>query len=428
MSGAISRREFIVAGVCAVAESRLAVGQERKGKLYAYVSSWTSQGNGAGGGGGIHVFAMDERDGSLKALSSVAPELNAGYVCVSPNGRFLYATDERKDFGGRAGAGGGVVGFAIDQRDGSLTQLDAQLSMGAFPAYIAVDRTGSRVVGANHASYDTIAQLERGHDGLRRLENAYDDASVAMFSVSADGRLDAACDVAVLERGHASGWEKDSGLDAVFRASPHAHSVNFDPSGQFVLACDKGTDRIYAYRVGSKGCVLKQVEVLVTPPRTAPRHSSFHPTLPYVFVINELEPSLSSFSFDVKSGDLKAIQTVLTVAKDAVNRGGRRSMPADVHVHPNGRFVYASTRGNDTIAIFRIDEANGKMTAVDEVSTHGATPRGFNFDSSGRFLLVGNQDSNTVVTFAADPESGRLTATGATVDVPRPVCIRFAVL
>ena len=428
MTGVISRREFLVAGGCAVAESKLAAGQERNRRVYAYVSSWTSGGNGAGGGGGIHVFSVDERDGSLKLLSSVAPELNAGYVCVSPDGRFLYATDERKDFGGRAGAGGGVIAFAIDQRDGSLTELNSQPSMGAFPAYVAIDKAGSRVVVANHASYDTIAQLVREQNGSRRLENTYDDASVAMFPVSADGHLDSACEVAVLERGHAVGWNKDSGLDAAFRASAHAHSVNFDPSGEFVLACDKGTDRIYVYRVDQKGCAFRQVNILSTPPRTAPRHSAFHPTLPYVFVINELEPSLSSFSFDAKSGELQAIQTVPTVAKNAVNAGGKRSMPADIHVHPNGRFVYGSTRGNNTIAIFQIDEASGRMTAVDEISTLGATPRGFNFDPSGKFLFVGNQDSNTVVTFAVDGETGRMTLTGARVDVPRPVCIRFAFL
>jgi 6-phosphogluconolactonase len=381
-----------------------------------------------GGGGGIHVFAVDPRDCSLKALSSVAPELNAGYICISPDGRYLYATDERKDFGGKPGAGGGVVSFAIDQQDGSLTRLSSQRSMGAFPAYIAIDRTGSRVVTSNHGSYDTVAQLARTREGVLHLENTYDDATIAMFSPSSAGLLGDACDVAVLERGHAAGWEDESGLDAIFRASPHAHSVNFDPSAQFVLACDKGTDRIYVYRIEAKGCALKQVKVVATPMGTAPRHSAFHPRLPYVFVINELQPSLSSFSFDAKTGDLQAIQTIPTVAKDAINRGGKRSMPADVHVHPNGRFVYGSTRGNDTIAIFRIDEATGRMTALDEVSTRGATPRGFNFDPSGRFVLVGNQDSNTVVTFAVDPESGQMSPTGAMVEVPRPVCIRFAVL
>jgi 6-phosphogluconolactonase (cycloisomerase 2 family) len=324
--------------------------------------------------------------------------------------------------------GAGLCRLPLTGRMGRLRGLALGAVWGHFlltSPSIGLDRVWLlRIMGR----YDTVAQLARTREGALHLENTYDDATIAMFSPSSAGLLGEACDVAILERGQAVGWESESGLDAIFQASPHAHSVNFDPSNQFVLACDKGTDRIYVYRIEDKGCALTQVKVVETPTGTAPRHSAFHPRLPYVFVINELQPSLSSFSFDAKTGDLQAIQTVATVAKDAINRAGKRSMPADIHVHPNGRFVYGSTRGNDTIAIFRIDEATGKITAVDEVSTQGATPRGFNFDPSGRFLLVGNQDSNTVVSFAVDPESGRMSPTGATVDVPRPVCIRFSVL
>ncbi len=239
METAFSRRNFVVGGACAVAEATSSFAWGRPSKTFAYVSSWTAGPNGTGGGGGIHVFALNERGDSLQHLSSVEPELNAGYICISPDGRFLYATDERKDFGGKAGAGGGVVSFAIDTQDGSLKRINSQASMGAYPAYICIDGTGSRVIAANHGSYDTISRLERSQDGLR-IENLYDDATVSMFSALPSGALDAACDVVNLERGHALNWENEKGLDSVFQASPHAHSVNFDPSNRFVIVCDKG--------------------------------------------------------------------------------------------------------------------------------------------------------------------------------------------
>ncbi len=321
-------------------------------QLYAYVSSWTSGADGAGADGGIHVFAVDMHDGSFQLLSTTAMELNAGYICISPNGRFLYATDERKDYGGRAGAGGGIVSFSIDPQNGALTRLNIVPSMGAFPAYIAIDATGTCVVTANHGSYNTILQIVQDATGAH-LENTYDDSTVALFPVGADGLVDQASTVAILQRGSAEGWEQDHGIAARFRASAHAHSVNFDPNNCFVLACDKGRDRIYSYRVEASS--LQLAPVVAPPARTAPRHSAVPPTRPYVFVIDELVPRLLSYAFNPVTGELRAIQAVSTVSDAEETQG----LPADIHVHPSGRFVYGSTRGSNTIASFAIDEATG---------------------------------------------------------------------
>jgi 6-phosphogluconolactonase len=189
-----------------------------------------------------------------------------------------------------------------------------------------------------------------------------------------------------------------------------------------VVVCDKGCDRVYTYRVASGSHTLAEGKVLKTEPGIAPRHSSFHPRLPYVFVVNERQSSLSSYRYDAGTADISLVQTVPTIPADYT----RNNSPADVHVHPNGTFVYSSNRGHDSIAIFRIDEASGRMTLVDIVSTQGATPRGFNFEPGGRFLFSANQGTGNIVTFAVDPESGKLTATGAKVEMPRPVCVQFA--
>jgi 6-phosphogluconolactonase len=170
--------------------------------------------------------------------------------------------------------------------------------------------------------------------------------------------------------------------------------------------------------------MLADGKVLKTEPGIAPRHSSFHPRLPYVFVVNERQSSLSCYRYDANTADINLVQTIPTIPADyAMNNS-----PADVHVHPNGTFVYSSNRGHNSIAIFRIDEATGRMTLVDIVSTQGSTPRGFNFEPGGRFLFAANQGTGSIVTFAVDGESGRLAPTGAKVDVPRPVCVQFATL
>jgi 6-phosphogluconolactonase len=430
MSANLTRREFVAvagAGLLGSAMGATAQGMERPKRHYAFVSSWTkamsqsfgfSMADKDSGAGGIHVFAVDMQDGSLTPLSSAAPEMNAGYICISPNGRFLYATDERKDWGGKPGGGGGLSAFSIDSADGSLTLLNSRASQGAFPAYIAIDATGTRVATPNHGSYDyAIKTVKRG--AAMEMESVYDDGVVALFPVGAGGALGPASDVLVLEPGHGPG--------GFFQASPHPHSVNFDPSNRFLLACDKGADRIYVYRFDAASGALGQRQMFAAPPGTAPRHSAFHPRLPFVFIVNEIEASLSSYSFDNSTGKIALIGTVATVP-DGVEARGMKNMPSDVRVHPNGKFVYGSTRGHNSIAVFRLDEITGRLSPVEFVSTGGAMPRGFNIEPSGRYLFVGNQESNSIVTFAVDVATGKLSRTGAKAEVDRPVCIKFAAL
>jgi 6-phosphogluconolactonase len=427
----LSRREFVaITGTgllgSVVSSTSQALGHSSP-KLYAYVSSWTaamsrafgfSSFDGGKGGGGIHVFTVDMKNGSLTHLSSVAPEMNTGYICIAPNGRFLYATDERKDYGGKAGAGGGLSTLSIDPADGSLTCVNSHPSMGAFPAYICIDATGSRVVTANHGSYDNVVRIVR-HDATAVMEDLYDDGIVAMFPVEQSGTLGTACDVSVLQAGHGPG--------GVLQGSSHPHSVNFDPSNRFLLACDKGADRIYVYRFDPGSRTLGARQMFSTPPGTAPRHSAFHPRLPYVFIVNELEASLTSFSFDSTTGEIRSIETVATVAAGLEFRG-QKNMPADIRIHPNGKFLYGSTRGNNSIAIFQLDEATGKLTPVDIVPTGGSTPRAFNFEPSGKYLFAANQESNNIITFAVDSETGKISQTAEKVEIERPVCLKFAVL
>jgi 6-phosphogluconolactonase len=420
MNGKISRRDFFALSGVGLAGATIAPAfPAPQGKLYAYVSSWTKGPGGAGDGGGISVFTVNMNDGSLTQVSRTGPEfdsLNGGNLCISPDGQYLYATNERNNLGGKQGAGGGVLAFAINPDDGSLKHLNTQPSMGVDPCFIVSDRTGSRVLVANHGRGNSVVRVTK-NNGVPEIEDLYDDGTVAMFVVKPDGSLEPACDVAVFERTH--------GLDPVSQSNAHAHSVNFDPRSHFAIACDVGADHIYVYRVDPGSRTLAHGKSFATPPGKAPRHSAIHPRLPYFFITNERESSLSSFHFDSKTGEVRPIQTVATVPD---GYSGPHNAPADIRLHPNGKFVYGSNRGQDSIAIFKIDETTGQMIPVDIVKTLGMNPREFNFEPSGRYLFVGNLDSNQIVTFAVDPDSGKMTPTGARADLSRPACVHFAVL
>jgi 6-phosphogluconolactonase len=420
MNSKLSRRDFLLLTGAGLAGTTVASAFPPPEKtLYAYVSSWTKGPGGAGGGGGIRVFTVNMSDGSLTPVSKTGPEfdsLNGGNLCISSDGRFLYATDEKNNFDGKLGAGGGVLSFAINRNDGSLTHLNTQLSMGDDPCFIVVHPTGSRVLVANHGRGNPAVRVIK-KNGTPEIETLWDDGSVSMYPVKPDGSLEPACDVAVFERTH--------GLDPIAQSNAHAHSVNFDPSNRFAVACDAGTDHIYVYRISPNSRTLADGKSFPTPPGKAPRHSAFHPRLPYFFITNERESSLSSFHFDSKTGDVRPIQTVPTVPAEY---SGPRNAPADIRIHPNGKFVYGSNRGDDSIAVFKIDEATGQMIAVDIVKTLGMNPREFNFEPSGKYLFVGNLDSNQIVTFAVDPDSGKMTPTGAKTEISKPACVHFVML
>jgi len=411
-----SRRNFLALTGAALAGASGAAAYQAPQKLYAYASSWTNGPFGAGGGGGISVFTVNMNDGSLTPASRTGLEfdgLNGGCIRVSPNGRVLYCTDEIKHLNGGNGTGGGVLTFAINQQNGSLTHLNTQPSMGVNATWVNTNPDGTRVVVANHGDADPVIRVVK-KNGVPEIENFFDDGTVSLFVVKPDGTLESACDVAVFDRTYAGA-----------QGSPHAHSANFDPSGRFVLGCDAGAgDLIYIYRVDPGSRALANAKVYKARPGTSPRHSAFHPRLPYVFVIHERESSVASYHFDSKTGEIRLIDTVPTVPAGFT----ARNAPADIRVHPSGKFVYGGNRGHDSIAIFRIEEATGKLTPVDIVPAGGSNCREFNFEPSGKYMFVANLGSNNIVTFAVDPDTGRLTLTGAKIQTPKPASLQFVAL
>jgi 6-phosphogluconolactonase len=332
---------------------------------------------------------MDPVSGALTLVHTVADVPNPSFLALHPSRRYLYAVNAVPEIDGHPG--GAVSAFAIDPATGALTFLNRQSSHGAGPCHVSVEHTGRFVLAAN-----------------------YGGGSVVMFPVQSDGSLAAASDF-VQHTGSSVNPRRQEG--------PHAHSITPDPANRFALACDLGLDNVLVYRLDLEAgrLIPNDPPFVRTHPGAGPRHLDFHPNGRYVYVINELDSTLTVFTYDAERGVLEEIQTISTLPEDFAGQ----NTCADVHVHPAGRFVYGSNRGHDSIAIFRVDEGTGRLDAVGHVPTQGQTPRNFAIDPSGTFLYAANQQSDTIVAFRIDQGMGQLAPTGHVLSIPTPVCVKF---
>jgi len=332
---------------------------------------------------------MDRRSGKLRRVGSVNAGANPSFVAIHPNGRVLYAVNELEKYNGRPT--GSVIAFAIARDTGALTRLNEQPSEGGAPCYVSVDRSGRLVLVANYVG-----------------------GSVAVLPIQADGALAPSAYV---------DQHKGKGPNAERQEAPHAHSILPDPSNRFVLAADLGADRVFVYRLDLDGKSLHHVEGgdAVMQPGAGPRHIAFHPTLPLVFVANELDATVASLRFDAERGALTPLDTRSTIPAGWTGA----NYPADIHIASNGRTLYVSNRGHNSIAVFSVAESTGALALEQMVSTEGDWPRNFSLDPTGRWLLVANQRSDSVVVFECNQKNGRLTATRERIAIPSPVCVRF---
>ena len=339
---------------------------------------------------GIYVSRFDPATGRLGPAELAAETASPSFLAVHPNGRYLYAVGETGNFGGKRG--GSVAAFRIDGQTDRLTLLNQQSSGGAGPCHLALDKTGKCILAANYGS-----------------------GSIAALPILADGRLAEAGTIIQ----HAG-----SSVNPQRQAGPHAHFITADPGNRFALACDLGLDKVLVYTLDPALGGLKPNDPpsASVQPGSGPRHLAFSPDGRFVYVINEMGMTLTAFAYDAKHGSLKELQTVSTLPKPV---DGTKSC-AEIQMHPSGRFVYGSNRGHDSIVIYAVDPASGKLTWVDCQPSGGKTPRHFVIDPAGRWLLAENQDSNSIVLFALDAKTGRLSPTGQTVEVGSPVCAVFA--
>jgi 6-phosphogluconolactonase len=338
---------------------------------------------------GIYLVRMDRSSGKLRRVGAVNAGANPSFLAIHPNGRVLYAVNEVEKHDGRTT--GAVSAFAIAKDTGVLARRGDQPSEGGAPCYVSVDRSGRVVLVANYVA-----------------------GSVALLPIQADGALAPATKVV---------QHTGSGPNAERQGSPHAHCILPDNSNRFVLAADLGADRVFVYRLDLDGKSLRHVEGgdAVMRSGAGPRHIAFHPTLPLVFVANELDSTIATLRFDAEHGTLSPLDTRSTLPAGWTGT----NYPADIHVAPSGRALYVSNRGHNSIAVFSVAESTGALALDQVISTDGEWPRNFSLDPTGRWLLVANQRSDSIVVFRRDQKSGRLTPTRQRIALPSPVCLRF---
>ena len=383
-------------------------GASHSGKYLLFVGTYTD-----GGSKGIYSYRFDESSGKLSSLGVAAQASNPSFLAVAPGGKFLYAVNEVHDYKGAAS--GGVTAFEIDHKTGKLAQLDEVASRGSDPCYISFDRSGKYALVANYTGGD-----------------------VAVLPLLSDGRVAEAS--SVLNDTGALGPNKDR------QDAPHAHWIEASARNRFAYVADLGLDRVLIYKFdATKGTLSPGEPVLAAAkakakaktgasdgyaffsatlaPGTGPRHVAFSASGDFMYALGELDSTVTVFANDAKN-TFRSIQKISALPPAFSGKNDA----AEIAVHPSGKFLYASNRGDDSIAVFTIDRMSGKLRFTQRVPSGGKTPRNFKIDPQGARLLVANQDSGNIVEFHIDKATGMLKSMGEVAQVPSPVCLVFVAL
>ncbi|HEY4150235.1 MAG TPA: lactonase family protein, partial [Chitinophagaceae bacterium] len=331
----------------------------------------------------IYVYRFNSASGKSTLLSSTATS-NPSYLAVSPNQHFVYAVNENHN------DSGAVTAFSFSHKTGSLRKLDTQLTMGDDPCYVSIDKTGKWAFTAN-----------------------YSGGNFSVFPVNADGSLKAATTTIA---DHGSGVNKER------QEKAHVHSTVLSPDNKYVFVSDLGIDKIMTWSLNPVTGKLKPAAQPYTElvPGSGPRHLVFAPSGKYAYLMQELSGHVIVFRYN--DGHLKQLQDIASVPASFHGFAGS----ADIHVSPDGKFVYGSNRGeSNTIVIYAVNPATGMLTVKGFEPVLGKAPRNFNFDPSGNFLLVANQDTDEVVIFKRNKQTGLLKDTGERIKAGNPVCIKW---
>ena len=349
--------------------------------MWAIVGTRTTQERNARGEG-ISVYRVNMHTGSLERVQLLRDLVNPSFLALNAAGDRLYVVH---------GDGEEISAFGVERGTGQLNFLNRQSTQGRNPVHLALDASGRHVVVSNHLS-----------------------SALVVLPVEDDGRLGPVCQTVAMA-GEPGPHRKEQPF-----AKPHFNPL--DPSGRYVVVPDKGLDQTWVFRFEAGRLSDSPCAILQGREASGPRHIAFHPHKPWAYVVNELDSTVTACRFDALTGALEAFQIRSALADDFV----ANSRASEIEVHPGGRTLYSSNRGEDSIAVWSIDPSSGRIELIQTQPSGGRTPRFFELMPGGRFLLVLNEDSDTIDTFAVDPASGRLSPTGQPILCGSPVCVVFS--
>jgi 6-phosphogluconolactonase len=350
-------------------------------KVTLFVGTYTQ-----GSSKGIYVFDFDTHTGDATIKNTVASS-NPSFLAISPNNNNLYAVNEDGD---DANNGGNISAFGFHQRKKQLQFINKQPTRGNHPCYVTVDASGQWAIAGN-----------------------YSGGSFSIYKILPNGALDTV---------HQHIEHQGKGANKSRQDKPHVHATYLSTSNRFLLVPDLGIDKlqVYDFDASTGKAAYNAGSSISVAGGSGPRHVVIHPTLPYAYLVQELTGTIAAFSWNETTGKLKLLQTISSVPENYKGSLGG----ADIHISPNGRFLYSSNRGElNDIAIFAIDAANGVLQYQGNAPVQGKKPRNFCFDPSGKFLLVANQDTDNIKIFTWNEETGALQFTGKTIEMPNPVCL-----
>ncbi|AWB44221.1 3-carboxymuconate cyclase [Paenibacillus sp. CAA11] len=350
-------------------------------KLLLFIGSYAEAENS-----GVYVYEMNEETGSLTRRDEVSGLKNPTFLNVDTAERRLYSIGESAlESGGKAAE---AVAFSIDGTSGKLTELNREVNLDATTCHINRDSSNQVLI---------VSSYHGGKVGLVQLEK--------------DGRVGKLLD----EKQH-----EGRGAHPERQDRPHVHSAFFSPDERFLFVNDLGLDIVRAYTVDLEQGKLHFHADIKTEPGAGPRHLAFHPSGNYVYVMNEVNSTIASFRYEAATGHMEAVQVVSTLPDDFEGE----NTTAEIAVSQDGRFVYGSNRGHDSLVVYAVDDKTGELTLVERISSEGAHPRHFALSPNGNHLIAANRDTNNLVTFKVDKESGRLKFTGVSEEVSKPVCVK----
>jgi 6-phosphogluconolactonase len=332
---------------------------------------------------GFSLAHFDTDTGALTKPEFLIQSPSPAYFTIHPDGLHLYTCN--------SGSPGAVSAYEIEPHTGQLKFLNRVPAGGADTSYVSLDQTGHYVLAAN-----------------------YSGGNIAVFAIKPGGSL-----------GERTAFVQHTGSSVNPQRQTHAyaHSIITDPSNRFVLVADLGTDKVFVYRFDAQKGTLttNNPPFAMIAPGSGPRHVKFHPNGRWVYVISEIASTVSAFNWNSTNGTLTEFQTVSTLPTGF----NGTNTAAEIIVHPNGKFLYASNRGDDSLAVFAVDQTSGSLSPVEHVHSGGKTPRNFAFDPTGKWIVCSNHGSDNAFVFRVDENTGELTQTGPPVSVPYPFCERF---
>lgn len=330
---------------------------------------------------GVYIFQFDTDKGSLTPISITKNMQNPSFLTISPNRKFVYVVEET--------AKGKVNAFRFEEKSGQLTLLNTQSVNGDYPCHITIDKTGKWVIVGNYGS-----------------------GNFSLFPVQADGSLGKATQ---------SIQHEGKSINLSRQEAPHVHSINIGKNNKDVFVLDLGIDKIMSYQLDSKIGKISAANTPFTEVKAGagPRHFAFHPNKAYAYAILELNSTIVSLHY--KDSKLTQFQTISTLPENYKEENSC----ADIHISSDGKFLYGSNRGHDSIVVYSINPQTGQLTFIQHQPVQGKTPRNFVIDPSGNFLLVANQNTDNITVFKRDKKTGKLTYTGTEIKISMPVCLKF---